>query len=110
MTEYTRAQVFALIRAHLADELEPGGLSVLAEQVNLMPERHQRGGKIGVVDVRAGSAEQVAVENQQAQGFSSLVTASGSWCRLTTLPLPRTHREEQRWPSRPFTRSRAAVC
>ena len=45
------------------------GSALLAEQVDLVAEPHERLGQLGVVDVRAGAAQQVAVEDQQlAQG------------------------------------------
>ena len=43
-------------------------LAVLAEQVDLVPRAHERGGQAGVVDVRAGAAQQIAVEDQDPHG------------------------------------------
>ena len=48
-----------------ADGIDPGklsGLAVLAEQMDLVPEAHHRLREARVVDVAAGSAQQVAVE------------------------------------------------
>src|SRR5205823_1652049 len=50
--------------AHFPDKLELGRPALLADQVDLVSQLHQRGGKVRVVDVRAGSAEQIAMENQ----------------------------------------------
>ena len=43
-----------------------GSLAVLAEQVDLVAEPGQRLGEVGVVDVAAGAAQHVAVEDQDA--------------------------------------------
>ena len=44
------------------------GVALLAEQVHLVAEPHERRGEAGVVDVRARPAEQIAVEDQDAHG------------------------------------------
>ena len=41
-------------------------LPVLAEQVDLMAQPRQRPGEVGVVDVAAGAAQHVAVEEEDA--------------------------------------------
>ncbi len=46
-------------------------MALLAEQVHLVAEAHQRLDQPGVVDVGAGSAEQIAVEDQDAHGRSA---------------------------------------
>ena len=63
------------------DERLALGVAVLAEQVHLVAELHERGRQPGVVDVRAGPVEQVAVEDEDAHG--------ASLARLRVPPLPR---------------------
>ena len=41
-------------------------LAVLAEEMDLMAEPGQRAGEVGVVDVAAGAAQHVAVEDEDA--------------------------------------------
>ena len=43
-------------------------LAVLAQQVHLVPRAHERRGQACVVDVRAGPAQQIAVEDQDPHG------------------------------------------
>ena len=50
----------------ICDPLESRTSAVLAEQVDLVAEPGQRLGEVGVVDVAAGAAQQVAVEDQDA--------------------------------------------
>ena len=50
------------------DALDPD-LAVLAEQVDLVAEPGQRRGEVGVVDVAAGAAQHVAVEDEDAHRF-----------------------------------------
>jgi hypothetical protein len=56
--------------ADRVDEVELLGVALLAEQVDLVPGAAQGSGQVGVVDVRTGSGEQVAVEDQHAHGIS----------------------------------------
>jgi hypothetical protein len=49
------------------DPLLLEGIAVLAEQVDLVPGARERRRQAGVVDVRARAAQQVAVEDQDAQ-------------------------------------------
>ena len=44
------------------------GVALLTQQVHLVARAHQRGGEPRVVDVRAGPAQQVAVEDQDPHG------------------------------------------
>ena len=53
------------------------GVALLAEQVNLVAEPHQRVGQAGVVDVGPGAAEQVAVEDQDAHRRQPTCAADG---------------------------------
>ena len=64
--ELTQAQRPVIPVGHRVDERLALGVAVLAEQVHLVPEAHQRRRELGVVDVRAGPLEQVTVEDQHA--------------------------------------------
>ena len=48
------------------------GFGLLRQQVHVVAEARERLGKLGVVDVRPRAAQQVAVEDQEAQGAASL--------------------------------------
>ena len=53
-------------RADRVDEWQLCGTAVLADEVDLGAGAGERRGQPGVVDVRAGSAQQVAVEDEDA--------------------------------------------
>jgi hypothetical protein len=55
----------------------PLWMPVLSEQVNLVPERDERLRQLGVVDVRTGALEQIAVEDQEAQGEKATSVPGG---------------------------------
>jgi hypothetical protein len=56
--------------ADRVDEVEPLGVALLAEQVDLMPGAAQGRGEVRVVDVRTRPGQQIAVEDQHAHGIS----------------------------------------
>ena len=58
------------------------GVALLAEQVNLVAERDESRGQARVVDVGAGPAQQVAVEDQDAHASASLAVPGASRPRL----------------------------
>ncbi len=60
--------------AHGVHERLALGVAILAEQVHLVSELRQRPREAGVVDVRAGPGEEVAVEDQDPRTRASLST------------------------------------
>ena len=79
----------ALPGADGVDERELLGPAVLAEQVDDRSAARQRGREPCVVDVRAGPAQQVAVEDEDAhrRGESSDATVRGA-CPVSSRPWP----------------------
>jgi hypothetical protein len=51
-------------------------MGLLAEQVHLVAETGKRLRQLGVVDVRAGTAQEVAVEDENSQGLRTLRNAN----------------------------------
>ncbi len=66
--ELAHPQLPAVPVADRIDERLALGVAVLAEQVHLVAEPHQRGRQARVVDVRPRPVQQVAVEDQDAHG------------------------------------------
>ena len=88
-------------RAHRVDETKLFGTPLLTEEVDLVAEAGERLGQLGVVNVRAGSAKQVTVKDEDPHAAASLGNAeartsgkgarhrsrtSGPWRRLAILP------------------------
>ena len=61
--------------------------AVLAEQVDLVPEAGQRLGEGGVVDVGAGPAQQVAVEDEDAHGGVNYASGFAAASRIIARPM-----------------------
>lgn len=52
--------------AHVSDEIERSGMTVLTTQMHLMAEPHQSAGESGVIDVGACATQQIPVEHQHS--------------------------------------------
>ena len=61
------------------DERQLARVAVLAEQVDLVAELGQGGHQRGVVDVAAGPAQQVAVEDQDPHGAGIVPVRLPPW-------------------------------
>ena len=68
LAQNVEAQLAVVPRAHCVHPRESGRVAVLAQQVDLVAERHHRLREAGVVDVAAGAAQQVAVEYEDPHG------------------------------------------
>ncbi len=62
--------------AHGGDELELFGVALLTEEIDLVPEAHERGGEARVVDVGACPPQQVAVKDEHTHG-GEVIRAAG---------------------------------